>query len=253
MTSGPATSARDLRDRYRSAEALGARAAVLERTGLAFASGGVSAATLAEVLAATSAWLALDAAGFLAFDHGALQVRAAFGRMVPVGTQLAALGAFATVLRNGQPLVRESVATPLLAGRERKVGLEVLVPACLGGQATGLIALLALDAARAPTPPELRTLESLGGLFAAATAAAAGTRRAAAPPRAAQRQLARLTPRERQVLALLPRGYTNAALAAELGIAPGTVKVHVERILAKLELDDRTQAAVQAARWGLAP
>lgn len=253
MSNEPATSARALRDRYRSAEAVGARATVLERAGLAFAAGGVSAATLAEVLGAASAWLALDAAGFLAFDHGALHVRAAFGRMVPAGTQLAALGAFASVLRGAQPLVREDVATPLLAGRERKVGLEVLVPACLGGQAVGLLALLALDAAKAPTPSDLRTLESLGGLFAAATAGASTTRRSSAPPRAAQRQLARLTPRERQVLALLPRGHTNAALAAELGIAAGTVKVHVERILAKLELDDRTQAAVQASRWGLAP
>ncbi|MCF5965090.1 LuxR C-terminal-related transcriptional regulator, partial [Xanthomonas perforans] len=45
---------------------------------------------------------------------------------------------------------------------------------------------------------------------------------------------------------------TNATLAAELGISPGTVKVHVERILQKLEVKDRTQAAVYAVQSGLA-
>ena len=59
-----------------------------------------------------------------------------------------------------------------------------------------------------------------------------------------------LTPRELQVFALLPRGLTNAAMADELGIAACTVKTHVERILQKLGLDDRTQAAVRAAECG---
>lgn len=61
-----------------------------------------------------------------------------------------------------------------------------------------------------------------------------------------------LSARERQVLMLLPRGLTNAALASELGIATGTVKVHIERILHKLQLADRTQAAVYAVQCGLA-
>ncbi|KGE53136.1 response regulator transcription factor [Xanthomonas axonopodis pv. vasculorum] len=65
-------------------------------------------------------------------------------------------------------------------------------------------------------------------------------------------RLAALSKREKQVLSLLPRGLTNATLAAELGISPGTVKVHVERILQKLEVKDRTQAAVYAVQSGLA-
>ena len=48
----------------------------------------------------------------------------------------------------------------------------------------------------------------------------------------------------------MPRGLTNAALARELGIAGGTVKVHIERILHKLDLRDRTQAAVYAVDHG---
>jgi DNA-binding NarL/FixJ family response regulator len=62
---------------------------------------------------------------------------------------------------------------------------------------------------------------------------------------------ASLTPREREVLALLGRGLTNAAIARELFVAEKTVKTHVSSILAKLRLADRTQAALYAARLDL--
>ncbi len=60
-----------------------------------------------------------------------------------------------------------------------------------------------------------------------------------------------LTPREREVLALLGRGFANKRIAAELGIAEKTVKAHVGHVLAKLGVADRTQAALYAARLGL--
>jgi DNA-binding NarL/FixJ family response regulator len=60
--------------------------------------------------------------------------------------------------------------------------------------------------------------------------------------------LARLTSRERQVLDGVARGLTNKEIARDLGIGPGTVKTHVERLIAKLGVADRTQAAVFAAR-----
>jgi DNA-binding NarL/FixJ family response regulator len=60
--------------------------------------------------------------------------------------------------------------------------------------------------------------------------------------------LARLTPREREVLDRIALGLTNKAIARELGIGPGTVKAHVEKVIAKLGVADRTQAAVLATR-----
>ncbi|MEA2324237.1 MAG: hypothetical protein QOD81_4087 [Solirubrobacteraceae bacterium] len=60
-----------------------------------------------------------------------------------------------------------------------------------------------------------------------------------------------LTPRERDVLAQLARGQPNKVIARELGVSERTVKTHVSNILGKLDLTDRTQAAVYAVRHGL--
>lgn len=60
-----------------------------------------------------------------------------------------------------------------------------------------------------------------------------------------------LTRRERQVLALIAVGKDNAEIAAELVISQHTVKNHVSGILAKLEVENRIQAAVYAVRKGL--
>lgn len=60
-----------------------------------------------------------------------------------------------------------------------------------------------------------------------------------------------LTKREMEVLRLIAKGLSNADLAAELFISENTVKGHVSNILSKLQLGDRTQAAVYAWEQGL--
>jgi RNA polymerase sigma factor (sigma-70 family) len=59
-----------------------------------------------------------------------------------------------------------------------------------------------------------------------------------------------LTPREREVLAQVAEGLTNKEIARLLSVSPATIKAHVERIIAKLGVSDRTQAAVLVARAG---
>jgi len=60
-----------------------------------------------------------------------------------------------------------------------------------------------------------------------------------------------LTPRETDVLRMIASGHGNADIAAALYIGLGTVKGHIRDILDKLDVSDRTQAAVVALRRGL--
>lgn len=63
--------------------------------------------------------------------------------------------------------------------------------------------------------------------------------------------LSALTRRELEVLALVAEGLRNREIADELGLSPSTVKVHVNKILEKLEAQDRTEAVTRALRRGL--
>ena len=70
-------------------------------------------------------------------------------------------------------------------------------------------------------------------------------------PREKPAALAELTPRELEVLRLVARGLSNATIARELVVGDATVKTHVARIFAKLDLHDRAQAVVLAYESGL--
>ncbi len=92
----------------------------------------------------------------------------------------------------------------------------------------------------------MRLLERLAGegVPAAAAAAATTTGDPGSLPEG-------ITPREAEVLELIARSLTNPQIADELGISRGTAKIHVQNIIAKLGVSDRTQAAVRAVELGL--
>ena len=73
-----------------------------------------------------------------------------------------------------------------------------------------------------------------------------------APPGPAADGIEHLTRREREVLDLIALGRSNKRIAVELEISEKTVKAHVGRVLAKLGVADRTQAAVLAVQRGIA-
>ncbi len=68
----------------------------------------------------------------------------------------------------------------------------------------------------------------------------------------ARTALARLSPREHEVALAVARGHTNAEIAAQLYMSVATVKAHVSSVLAKLDMDNRTQIALLAHDAGLA-
>ena len=73
-----------------------------------------------------------------------------------------------------------------------------------------------------------------------------------APAPAANGDARNLTPREREILALLASGLDQRAIASELVISSKTVGTHIQRILAKLDVGSRAQAVAYAHRNGLA-
>jgi DNA-binding NarL/FixJ family response regulator len=81
----------------------------------------------------------------------------------------------------------------------------------------------------------------------AVTGRVLATYRSATPPSPGHDPgLDALTGREREVLALIGHGKTNAEIAAELFVGEGTVKTHVNHVFAKLQLRDRAAAVVFA-------
>jgi DNA-binding NarL/FixJ family response regulator len=107
--------------------------------------------------------------------------------------------------------------------------------------AEGLIgAIRAVAAGGAILPPQ-----TLGRLLDRFTAGAPR------PPAALPPDLRALTEREREVLAQVARGLTNAEIAERLSVSEPTVKTHVTHVLAKLRLRDRVQAVVLAYESGL--
>ncbi|QYC41009.1 Transcriptional regulatory protein DegU [Nonomuraea coxensis DSM 45129] len=118
----------------------------------------------------------------------------------------------------------------------------------------GASGFLLKDASAAELAQAVRVVAAGDALLAPAVTRrliAEFTRLSAGPRAPLKERLGDLTERETEVLALVAQGLSNAEIAAGLVVAEQTVKTHVSRILVKLGLRDRTQAAVFAYETGL--
>lgn len=249
-----ADNARNTRRQYRFGESSAARWRLLTDAAAILASDGARPKALASVLAKTLAFLSLEDGVLLEAKDDGLHVCAAQGAVSPIGARIMPRHALAATMQPSQPVpvIGHGVSSTLRISRDPQVGLEVLVPLHFDGKNRGVLGLLSAQPAPPPNQEDIATLQAVATLLAAALAASKQT--TARPVRPGLAEISEvLTPRELQVFALLPSGMTNAAMGEQLGIATGTVKVHVERILHKLEVGDRTQAAVRAADYGFGP
>jgi DNA-binding CsgD family transcriptional regulator len=101
------------------------------------------------------------------------------------------------------------------------------------------------EGARAATEAAADTAHRLGALPLLSRLEGAAPRATGADPRL------RLTPREREILALVAEGRSNGEIGRQLFISTKTVSVHVSNILGKLDASGRTEAAAIARRAGL--
>jgi DNA-binding CsgD family transcriptional regulator len=137
-------------------------------------------------------------------------------------------------------------AEELFGSRARAQGTRALAAALQTATTLGCV----------PLENSLRTLARHAGVtldvVMAGSRAEANASVEAQPPRSAQLPVA-LTPRERDVLQMLTRGYSNQQIARRLFITESTVSVHVSHVIAKLGVSNRLQAAAAAQRLNLFP
>jgi len=203
---------------------------------------GIAASTtllqsLCTLLSAQHALLAIE-------NSGKLVVYNQVGQTLPIGTRIPMMGILALMLKNPVRFALYENKNAQLWTHGDKSHHDCLIPIALGQHGKGVIALSGKTLTL--TPAEIETLQALAGLIGLAISQHQGPLRSEVD----QTILEALTPREREIFALLPSGLSNNGLGAKLGIAPGTAKIHVERVLNKLGVKDRTQAAVKAVELG---
>lgn len=177
-------------------------------------------------------------------DKSTLTVLANLGQTYPVGARIPVMGILAKILKSPCEFQVSHDLTPLWSYPETAGFTPTIMPIAYTQQPLGILAFS--GNARSLSDEDRQTAHSLSGLLGMAIMRAS---KQTVSPEDLQ-ILESLTPREREVFALLSYGHSNTALANLLEIAPGTVKIHVERILNKLGVKDRTQAAVKAVELG---
>jgi DNA-binding NarL/FixJ family response regulator len=147
-------------------------------------------------------------------------------------------------------------ATAVIAGLPRPPRVLVLTTFDLddyvyGALRAGAAGFLLKNAAPEEVVRAVRSVAAGDGVLDPAVAGRIMARFARrSPPAESRRALESLTEREKDVLALLARGFNNVEVAAALEVSEATAKTHVSRVLTKLGVRDRVQAVIYAYESG---
>ncbi|XVV14470.1 helix-turn-helix transcriptional regulator [Actinoplanes sp. CA-131856] len=166
------------------------------------------------------------------------------------GASSAALEAVSPAVPGASPAALEAASPAALGTSPAALGTS---PAALGTSPAGLGAAPVAEPGATEVIAEAIAIASALGATPLVEAAETLARRlgirAATVPATAGTEI--LTAREREVLRLVAEGHSNSRIAADLYISPKTASVHVSRIIAKLEVANRVEAAAVAHRLGL--
>ncbi len=194
-------------------------------------------ASLREILAIEHSLVALS-------ENAFLSIIAANGKTYPTGTRVPKISSLADIFKSSAVFdVHTIQRKQLFTLTNSDDALAFAIPLFLSGQPIGILAYCVVK----PVPKEQYSFLQIISSLLTLSMQKSSIKTNKIDPKILQQ----ITPREREVLALVPKGYTNAEIAEKLGIATGTVKIHIEHILSKLGLKDRTQAAVKATELGL--
>ena len=184
--------------------------------------------------------------GLIASENmGKLTVICNRGAALPIGARIPMMGVLANMLKNPVKFnVQQGAGNHLWTHADVANYQDCIIPIAHQQRSLGILALSGKQLQ--PSQEDMQTLHAIAGLIGVAMLQQQ-PREQTVVDRAI---LENLTPREREIFALMPAGLSNIELANKLGIAPGTAKIHVERILNKLNVKDRTQAAVKAVELG---
>lgn len=178
-------------------------------------------------------------------DSGKLTVISNRGRALPIGARIPMMGVLANMLKKPVRFsIQHGRTSGLWTHANASEQQECILPIASQQRSLGIIALAGKHIH--PNHDDISNMHSIAGIVGLAML----QQQPIEHGNIDRSVLDNLTPREREIFALLPMGLSNIELGEKLGIASGTAKIHVERILNKLNVKDRTQAAVKAVELG---
>ncbi len=239
-------SAKDFRAEMKENQFLASQLLLLNNIGLHIAIDGFSADCANKILEEICRFATLEHGMIIMDTAGVYKVKVSRGAGLLSGSRIASsVSSHIVFLPHETILMNATSQHKLWTKSPDMIQSEWLIPIRLAGQTLGFIALASDTFTPMLNNSQIKTVQTAAAIIGLYLRPNTQT-----PATQDMQAIALLTPREKEVFSLIPLGLSNAEIGAKLGISAGTAKIHVERILSKLGLSDRTQAAVKATKMG---